>query len=61
MARALARDPDRVAEWERAVRVQASLATKLRLSPQSPLDPKTVARRMSGVQFSGRAPWEDPD
>jgi hypothetical protein len=32
--------------WERATRVQASLATRLRISPQSRLDPKTTARAM---------------
>src|SRR5215469_2767354 len=43
----LARDAicDRdVAVWEKAVRVQATLATRLRLAPQARLDPKTLAR-----------------
>src|SRR5215207_9779610 len=36
--------------WERAVRVQATLATKLRLSPQTRIDPKTLGRQQ---QYSG--------
>ena len=32
------------AEWEKATRMMASLATRLRLTPQSRSDPKTIAR-----------------
>jgi phage terminase small subunit len=32
-------------EWERACRTQATLATRLRLAPQSRNDPKTVGMR----------------
>ena len=35
LARRLARDPAKVAEWEKTVRTQAMLSTKLRLTPQS--------------------------
>ena len=44
-----------LAVWEKAVRLQAMLATRLRLSPQSRLDPKTVARRQPPL---GPRPWE---
>ena len=48
------RDPAKVASWERATRTMASLATKLRLSPQSRTDPKTTGREtVSNI----RAPW----
>jgi hypothetical protein len=55
LARRTVRDPD-VTNWEKAARVQMALATKLRLSPQSRLDPKTVARRQP--ERTGPAPWE---
>ena len=44
-ATSAASDLQALAVWEKAVRLQAMLATRLRLSPQSRLDPKTVARR----------------
>jgi hypothetical protein len=50
-----ASDPQALAVWEKAVRLQAMLATRLRLSPQSRLDPKTVARRHP---LPGPRPWE---
>jgi hypothetical protein len=56
MARRAVRDPAKVAVWEKAVRVQAMLATRLRLSPQSRTDPKTVGRHMP--QRTGPPPWE---
>jgi hypothetical protein len=41
-------------QWEKATRLAAMLATRLRLSPQSRLDPKTVARALpSGL----KKPW----
>lgn len=55
MARAAARDPSKVGLWERAVRVQATLATRLRLAPQSRTDPQTVGRRQVR---RGPPPWE---
>lgn len=42
LSRRLARDVTKNQEWERATRVLASLATKLRLSPQSRFDRKTI-------------------
>lgn len=44
------------ADNKKAVRVQAMLARSLRLTPQSRLDPKTVARRQP--EHTGPAPWE---
>ncbi len=41
-------------EWERAVKIQAMLATRLRLAPQARLDPKTLGRQQLPV---GRMPW----
>jgi hypothetical protein len=55
ISRAAARDPDRIALWEKATRMQATLATRLRLSPQSRIDPKTVGRHQLN---SGRKPWD---
>jgi hypothetical protein len=40
---------------EKAVRAMVALSMRLRLSPQSRLDPKTVARRQS---YAGPPPWE---
>ena len=51
----VASDLHALAVWEKAVRLQAMLATRLRLSPQSRLDPKTVARRQPPL---GPRPWE---
>jgi len=45
------------AAWEKAVRVQAMLATKLRLSPQTRLDAKTAKRH---EQPPGPHTWEIP-
>src|SRR5262245_14199883 len=46
------------AAWEKAVRVQAMLATKLRLSPQTRLDPETVKLREERL---GPVTWEIPE
>ena len=56
MARKAARDPANLATWERAVRVQAMLSTKLRLTPQARTDPKTVGRQQQPRGYP--APWE---
>jgi hypothetical protein len=56
MVRRAVRDPAKVAVWEKAVRVQAMLATRLRLSPQARTDPKTIGRHMP--QRTGPPPWE---
>jgi hypothetical protein len=44
--------------WEAAVRLQLSIGTKLRLTPQSRYDPKTVAR---DIPHDGPAPWESAE
>ncbi len=55
LAHKLGRNPNQVVGWEKACRVQAMLATKLRMTPQSRTDPKTIARmRPNDV---GIAPW----
>ena len=43
--RGMHKDPKLVTVWERATRVQAQLATKLRLSPNSRMDAKSAGRR----------------
>jgi hypothetical protein len=50
-----ATDDAALARWERAARVCATLATRLRLAPQARLDAKSTAR-MQPSQL--RAPWE---
>ena len=55
MARKAARDPANSAVWERAVRVQGMLSTKLRLTPQARCDPKTIGRK---PPRDYPAPWE---
>ena len=63
ISRAAAHDPDKIALWERATRMQATLATRLRLSPQSRIDPKTLGRQqlLPGLRkpWEDRQPWED--
>jgi hypothetical protein len=56
MARRAARDPAKLSTWERAVRVQAMLSTKLRLTPQARCDPKSVGRQQQPRLTP--APWE---
>jgi hypothetical protein len=48
-------DPDLIAVFEKSVKLQATLATRLRLAPQSRLDPKSVARQQP---YPGRKPWD---
>jgi phage terminase small subunit len=55
MAHAAARKQD-AKTFEKISRVQAMLATKLRLSPQARSDPKTIARQQQ--QFRGPMPWD---
>src|SRR5262245_37391023 len=47
-------------DFDKLARVMMSLATKLRISPQSRLDPKTLARRIAD-QDNGPKPWERGD
>jgi hypothetical protein len=56
LARSAGRDPDKLAEFERAARLQAMLATKLRLTVQSRTDPKTIGRQQ--MPPVGPLPWE---
>jgi len=39
------KDPGMAPIWEKATRMQATLATRLRLAPQARTDPKTIARQ----------------
>jgi hypothetical protein len=55
IAQASALDPKTIALWEKAVRMQATLATRLRLSPQGRIDPKTLGRQ---DQSNLRKPWD---
>jgi hypothetical protein len=54
LSRQLARDPARVADWEKAVRAQAMLSTKLRMTPQSRTDSRAAGRQQPP---SGPDPW----
>ena len=45
-----------ISTWEKAVRVQATLATRLRLAPQARMDPKTVGRFQQNS--GGPRPWD---
>ena len=51
-----ARDPRKANIWERATRLQAMLATKLRLTAQSRIDPQTLGRMK--LLPEGPPPWE---
>jgi hypothetical protein len=67
----LAKEKGAVADWERAARVAAMLATKLRITPQATTDPQSIGRRRKddcggfGVHWSQDGPWigksEDDD
>lgn len=56
LARSAARDPERVAIWSQSVKLQCTLATRLRLAPSARSDPKTIGR--NGDQAQLRWPWE---
>lgn len=53
-------DPRVITIWEKATRMQATLATRLRLAPQARTDPKTLARQQTAIQ-SVRSPWDAED
>jgi hypothetical protein len=55
MSRGAAHDPKQVAVWAQATKIQALLATRLRLAPQSRADPKTLARQQPKTFMP---PWE---
>jgi len=46
-AKALATDAAALNVWDRATRMQATLATRLRLAPQARSDPKAVTRKLA--------------
>jgi hypothetical protein len=54
VSRRSARDPSKVDVWEKATRLQAMLATKLRLTAQSRTDARTVGRQ----EPPGPHPWD---
>ena len=47
-----------MAAFAQAVKLQTSLATRLRLAPSARTDPKTAARQQV---YSGPKPWLDDD
>jgi hypothetical protein len=55
-SRRSARDPSKANLWEKATRLQASLATKLRLTAQARIDPQTLGRQRPPQ--TGPLPWE---
>ncbi len=55
-SRDAATDDGELARWEKACRVQATLATRLRLSPQARADPKSILRQQPNA---GPHPWEN--
>jgi hypothetical protein len=56
LVRSTANQPDQIAVWEKALKLQVSLATKLRLTPSSRIDPKTLARQQRPPL---PRPWEE--
>lgn len=50
--------PDSAAMWDKAVKLQATLATKLRLTPQSRFDQRAAARRARESATSEK-PWDE--
>jgi hypothetical protein len=55
------RDPDMVTVWEKATRMQATLATRLRLAPQARTDPLTIARQHAAYHAKPseeEEPWD---
>jgi hypothetical protein len=55
LVRSLANKPTKIDAWEKAVRAQTLLARSLRLTPQSRMDPKTLARKQQ--EWTGPTPW----
>jgi len=54
LSRRAGRDPRRIDTWEVSTRLMGSLATKLRLTPQSRTDPKTLTRRQAPLSHYER-------
>ena len=61
LARRTGRDPARVDVWERITRVMTTLATKLRLTPQSRSCPKSLARQQRPASHYDRMALDDDD
>jgi hypothetical protein len=56
LARSAARDPEQIRVWDKAIRLQCLLSTRLRLTPSARTDPKDIARNQpSPLRF----PWEN--
>ena len=53
-------DLSQVGIFEKGVKLQAVLATRLRLSPQSRTDPKTTGRQ-AAAHWTGPQPWEEAE
>jgi hypothetical protein len=49
-------DKDALTIWEKGTKMQATLATRLRLAPQSRVDPKTLGRNLPKPL---RNPWDE--
>lgn len=58
MVRNAARSPKKIAMWEKAVRTQTMLASRLRLSPSSRTDPRTLARKRNGAYGGGMSAYD---
>ena len=50
-------DSGALTTWEKATRMQATLATRLRLAPQARMDPKSVTRNAPKPWL--RRPWDE--
>jgi hypothetical protein len=55
----MTKNVDWVKTWETATRMQATLATRLRLAPQARTDPLTIARQQAAYH-SGPSESEEP-
>jgi hypothetical protein len=60
VSRSMANKPKQFSTFEKATRLQAALATKLRLNPQTRLDPKSVHRQTVGSGLV-HSPWDNPE
>lgn len=49
---------DTLAQWQAATKMMATLATRLRIAPQSRYDAKTAERNARYATPPGRKPWE---
>jgi hypothetical protein len=62
-ARMVTKGPHKIAEFDKLARIVTNMATKLRLSPQSRIDPEKASRRYSGSKpaavVRNKNPWVD--